>query len=516
MKKNLTLILFGLLPLFAISQIQQAFNYQAAVRNSIGKIQFDTTVSFKIEILQNGNVEYSENHIDKETGKTGVVNFKVGEGVDTIGDFSSIDWSQGNLQIRTTLNGEPSPIGIADIVAVPIALYARSSGSNLWRKESGDIYYNQGKVGVGVDSIDVDEGLNGTLQINSIRPIILKNNGGSGVYGSEIGFNAVLKTGEVPNKFIKLGGTLQEGGAVQAVDKDGNIHFQMYNAETQDESIIDYDPNITFTNTGNIGIGIQNPNGNLQVNSIRPVIIKNNGGNGVYGSEIGFNAVLNTDEVPNKFIKLGGTQQKGGAVQAVDSKGNMFFQMYNANTDDESVINFSPSVVFKENGRVGIGTVLPDKKLHVEGTTKTKILEITGGGDGAEYFNVIKSKNSEPGSLVIIDDVNEGKLKISSKAYDIRIAGVISGAGGVNPGITLEQKELLEGDELVSLWGRVYVKATTENGKIKPGDLLTSSNLEGHAMKATKKKKSRGAIIGKALSNLEEGEGLVLILIQPQ
>lgn len=150
------------------------------------------------------------------------------------------------------------------------------------------------------------------------------------------------------------------------------------------------------------------------------------------------------------------------------------------------------------------------------GKVEVDVLQINGGGDGAEYFNIRKTGNLEPGSLVVIDDESAGKLKVSSRPYDTRVAGVISGAGGVRPGITLEQEEVLEGDELVSLWGRVYVKATTENGKVKPGDLLTSSNIPGHVMKARKKRKSRGAVIGKALSSLEDGEGLVLLLIQPQ
>lgn len=150
------------------------------------------------------------------------------------------------------------------------------------------------------------------------------------------------------------------------------------------------------------------------------------------------------------------------------------------------------------------------------GTVEVDVLKINGGGDGAEYFNVKKSDNLAPGSLAVIDAESAGKLKVSSRPYDPKVAGVISGAGGVRPGITLEQKEVLEGDELVSLWGRVYVKATAKNGKIRPGDLLTSSHIPGHVMKARKKRKSRGAVIGKALSSLEDGEGLVLLLIQPQ
>ena len=48
---------------------------------------------------------------------------------------------------------------------------------------------------------------------------------------------------------------------------------------------------------------------------------------------------------------------------------------------------------------------------------------------------------------------------------------------------------------------------------IKPGDLLTTSEVPGHAMKATDRERWDGAIIGKAMSSLESGEGLVLVLV---
>ncbi|MCL4708994.1 hypothetical protein KJ068_27860 [bacterium] len=96
------------------------------------------------------------------------------------------------------------------------------------------------------------------------------------------------------------------------------------------------------------------------------------------------------------------------------------------------------------------------------------------------------------------------------------LAGVVSGAGGINPGITLTQEGMLEGGQNVALSGRVYALATAANGPIKPGDLLTTSEVPGHAMKATDVSRSHGTIIGKAMSSLENGEGLVLVLVNLQ
>ncbi|KAA0230597.1 hypothetical protein EDS67_06755 [candidate division KSB1 bacterium] len=92
----------------------------------------------------------------------------------------------------------------------------------------------------------------------------------------------------------------------------------------------------------------------------------------------------------------------------------------------------------------------------------------------------------------------------------------MSGAGGINPGITLTQEGVLEGGQNVALSGRVYALATAANGPIKPGDLLTTSEVAGYAMKATDVSRSHGTIIGKAMSSLENGEGLVLVLVNLQ
>lgn len=44
-------------------------------------------------------------------------------------------------------------------------------------------------------------------------------------------------------------------------------------------------------------------------------------------------------------------------------------------------------------------------------------------------------------------------------------------------------------------------------------DLLTTSATPGHAMKVTSYDAARGAILGKAMTDLASAEGLVLVLV---
>jgi len=71
------------------------------------------------------------------------------------------------------------------------------------------------------------------------------------------------------------------------------------------------------------------------------------------------------------------------------------------------------------------------------------VLEILGGADLSEQFDVKginETLRPSPGMVVSIDKAKPGNLVISNKAYDKRVAGIVSGAGGVNPGMLMGQE----------------------------------------------------------------------------
>lgn len=150
--------------------------------------------------------------------------------------------------------------------------------------------------------------------------------------------------------------------------------------------------------------------------------------------------------------------------------------------------------------------------LRVEGRAQVRSLQILGGADLAERFPVREA--AEPGSVLVIDDTQAGRLTISRTAYCTAVAGVVSGANNLGAGIILSDGEEVDGTAAVALSGRVWVKADARGRAIRVGDLLTTSDLDGFCMAAEDAPRAHGAVLGKAMSALPEGEtGMVLVLV---
>ena len=159
-------------------------------------------------------------------------------------------------------------------------------------------------------------------------------------------------------------------------------------------------------------------------------------------------------------------------------------------------------------------TLDEENGLFISGQASVRTLTIRGGADLAEPFPI--KEQAAKGSVMVIDAEFPGHLKLSTRAYDTRVAGIVSGANGINPGIALHQEGMLEGGQNVALSGRVYVQADASSGPIEPGDLLTTSDTPGHAMKVSDPTRAQGAILGKAMTGLKEGKGTVLMLVTLQ
>ena len=135
----------------------------------------------------------------------------------------------------------------------------------------------------------------------------------------------------------------------------------------------------------------------------------------------------------------------------------------------------------------------------------------------AEVFELSGTPALQPGTVMVIDADHPGALTCSDKPYDVHVAGIISGVGGLDPGVKLGQRADGSDELPLALSGRVYCRCDATTNAIQVGDLLTTSTTPGHAMKASDRERAFGAVIGKAMTPLAKGEsGLVLVLVALQ
>jgi hypothetical protein len=255
--------------------------------------------------------------------------------------------------------------------------------------------------------------------------------------------------------------------------------------------------NIYNTNTGNVGIGTTSPAARLDIL----------GGNWDTASTEGDLRIGNA----TFRLKIGVATGGAGAGHAtIAAQGGVNALSLGAGT----TLDTQRTLTILGTGNVGIGTTAPAAKLDVNGTARVKVLEITGA-DLAEKFPT--TETLEPGTVVEIDPDNPGHLRKAQGAYNKRVAGVVAGANGLSKGIILGNLEGSENHTPIAISGRVWVYADATHEAIEPGDLLTTSDMPGHAMKASDPTRAHGAVIGKAMTRLEKGKtGMVLVLVNLQ
>jgi hypothetical protein len=155
--------------------------------------------------------------------------------------------------------------------------------------------------------------------------------------------------------------------------------------------------------------------------------------------------------------------------------------------------------------RSGSGDVEMNGNVSVAGD-----INLTGA-DCAEYFDVADPDGTEPGAVMSIKA--DGVLEVSKTPYDRNVAGVASGAGPCRPGLLLDRQESDRPRVPIALVGKVWCLADASSRPIQVGDLLTTSSTPGHAMAAVDREAAFGAVLGKTLTPLAAGTGLVLALV---
>jgi hypothetical protein len=138
----------------------------------------------------------------------------------------------------------------------------------------------------------------------------------------------------------------------------------------------------------------------------------------------------------------------------------------------------------------------------------------------AEAFRVEGSVSQyRPGDVLVISTKNDRHVKKSSQANSTSIAGVYA----TKPGVLLTERNVDAShiDTIpVGVIGVIPTHVCTQNGPIRRGDLLVTSNRSGCAMKAKAVRIGgmdiypTGAIIGRALENYTgTGIGKIRVLV---
>jgi len=219
-----------------------------------------------------------------------------------------------------------SNTGAVQVLAVPVAMYAERSGDNVWQKNGGDVYRPGGKVGIGSGK--------------PLSPLFVK----SGEFGKYRGF--VLRS-------------LDAHTVLNNTDVGGsNAGFlQVYSGGNEDA-----------VGTAPYTFLLQPEGGRVGINSF------------------GAASALSLKS------KLSG-KTGGFSMQSIDAHLNFYYvdnnggnnpviQSWAGGNDDIMGNNTYNLLMQPEGGNIMIGTFVPapaNIKLDVNGTTRTKILEITGG-----------------------------------------------------------------------------------------------------------------------------------------
>ncbi len=389
------------------------------------------------------------------------------------------------------------------------------AAGDLWTALGGNAYYTAGNVGIGTMGPLTPLEVNGVVRStrSGVAPQYIQLNGGD---SGSIKLTAQSTLAAEKNMFIQnLSGEATPG-------PNNNIQFELGTTSAPSTKM-------TIAHNGNVGIGAVNPQGRLHL--YEPVgsishRIETGGGNNAWSRvdfanangqwSVGTSRGFNSDEF---YIYRQGSTVNAFALDASGLAARFATaDLYLGHPSrrgppGRALVDFTTTLHVNFAGDWAT-TQIGGTTTYIEGNASVKTLTIRGGADVAEPFAM--PEEIAKGSVVVIDDAHPGQLKLSAEAYDTRVAGIVSGANGINPGIALYQEGVMEGGQNVALSGRVYVQADAAFGVIKPGDLLTTSATPGHAMKVTEHAKAQGAILGKAMSGLKSGKGMVLVLVTLQ
>lgn len=295
---------------------------------------------------------------------------------------------------------------------------------------------------------------------------------------------------------------------------------------------------------GNVGIETDSPEAKFEVNG--DVKIGSGPGAWFTGANLDPAAFTQMGRLGNSMVLMQGANLSagGGEQDFVSNRGGGDtggFRFYDYTNSGQT----NPLVTMTGQGDVGIGTTTPGIVAHSHGQAGP-VLEIAGsvvirgsllfgygsgqpqseafvgstcavGGDYAEAVDILGNRASyEPGEVLVLSSEEGYDVTKSSVPYSRLVAGIYSTRPGYIGRRQLSDSKNATSEVPMAMVGVVPAKASAENGSIHRGDLLVTSSLPGYVMKGTDTTRMLGAVVGKAMGNLDRGTGFIEVLVSLQ
>jgi hypothetical protein len=362
------------------------FNYQATLRDNSGQLLISHEVSLKISILQSdpsGTTVYSETHSITTTSQ-GVINLRVGAGLSTDA-FEDINWSAGPYFMKVELDASGGnnyvTLGISEISSVPYAINAKNAEMVEWNniQNKPDLfsgnYYDLDNLPLIPDNTNqLTNGAGFLTSFTESDPYFMGSPSKSITAGNIANWNSSFAWGNHASA-----GYLTANSPAYLTNKTGNVSM--------------------FANDMNY--------------VVYPSMVDNSGrflSND--GSVATWKYAVNTANSPlsisNNVISISQASATNSGYLS-SSDWNLFFNKA------PSPWERNQNNIYFESGKVGIGTINPDRMLHVERYIPDGQIR-----DMVYIRNLSSSNSAYTGLNLRADDYNFGLgISFTSSNYNL-------------------------------------------------------------------------------------------------